>query len=371
MPPEGRAKQGRNPALLLAGIVFLCWYLAAIPAAAQDIEVTAADPPEMEQAQTIDVIIKGNGFDSSAAAKFFLSGTRKTGGVTVNSTTFIDSQTLSANVTAAADSVIGSYDIEVQASQGRRGKGIELFAVQQSSSPSQTLIRATFRNSALNPTDRVRSDGKQPCGYHYVDFDDTCAAPAEEKGGSAIGGVAGATYFLRTVHGCCEEMNPARWLVLDFSAPVDSPPQSPCPAIDTRIRTYEGLPGTRHPDAVSPENPDPCVDFVEVRFFVDNAFHPQAEFATLWLHVDGPDGRVLKEKGKVVGTRLVWESKFQLRWVNPLSRQTVGNTVVLTTLPGLDQAELWEMDDNGANSKGDKRIGTFHMPLQLILEKVQ
>ena len=368
MSYEGRASQGRYPALLLAGIVFFCWHLAAAPAAAQDIEVTAADPPEMEQAQTIDVIIKGNGFDSSAAAKFFLSGTRKTGGVTVNSTTFIDSQTLSANVTAAADAVIASYDIEVQASQGRRGKGIELFAVKQTSSPSQTLVRATFRNATF-PMDRVRSDGKQPCGHHYVDFDDPCSAPAEEKGGSAVRGVAGDTYFLRTVQGCCEEMNPARWLVLDFSVPVDSVTQSPCPAIDTRIRTYEGLPGTRHPGAVSPENPDPCVDHVEVRFFADKAFNPQAEFVTLWLHVDAPDQRNLRVKGKIVGTQVIWNAKFQVKWVNPLSRQVIGNTVVLTTMPGLDQAELW--GDYNQSGNTTNLLGTFHMPLQLILEKVQ
>lgn len=368
MPHEGRASRGRYPALLLAGIVFFCWHLAATPATAQDIQVTSADPPEMEQAQTIDVLIKGNGFDSSAAAKFFLSGTRKTGGVTVNSTTFIDSQTLRANVTAAADAVIASYDIEVQSTQGRRGKGIELFAVQQSSGPPQTRVRATFRNSAMNPTDRVLSDGKQPCGYHYVDKDDAdCSADLAEKVGSYVS--SGEDYFLRTVKGCCEEMNPVRWLVVDFSIPADSPTESPCPALDTRIRTYEGLSGTRNPDAVSPENPDPCVDFVEVRFFAQSALHPQAAFATVNVIIDGPDLRTVKEKGKIVDTGVMWNGKFQLKFVNPLTREVVGNTVVLTTMPGLDQVELWGDFNQSGNTT--KLLGTYRMPMQLILEKVQ
>ena len=67
MRRSGRATQGRYPGLAI--LILLFGHLAVASVAAQDIEVTAADPPEMEQAQTIDVIIKGNGFDSSAAAR--------------------------------------------------------------------------------------------------------------------------------------------------------------------------------------------------------------------------------------------------------------------------------------------------------------
>ncbi len=138
--------------LLILGAVFsLILFSVSIAAlaASNDIEVNSAAPPEMEQSQTIDVIIKGNGFDMSAAAKFLVSGTKKTGGVTVNSTTFIDAQTLQANVTAAPDAVVGDFDIQIQQSKGRRGKGIELFKVNAKTNQGvgeEIPVTVTFRD---------------------------------------------------------------------------------------------------------------------------------------------------------------------------------------------------------------------------------
>ncbi len=136
--------------LILVAVFSLILFSVSIAALAASIEVNSADPPEMEQSQTIDVIIKGNGFDMSAAAKFLVSGTKKTGGVTVNSTTFLDAQTLRANVTAAPDAVVGDFDIEVRLSKGRRGKGIELFKVNaktnQGVSGTTIPVIVTFRD---------------------------------------------------------------------------------------------------------------------------------------------------------------------------------------------------------------------------------
>jgi hypothetical protein len=332
--------------------------------------VNSADPPAAEQGTVnLDVVIGGKNFKKGAVARFLLTGTNDPDGITVNSTTFKNAGQLIANITVADNATISKFDVEVTNTNGRRGKGIELFSVvEKGAGGSSTLVRATFRNAAI-PADRVQSDGKQPCGYHYVDKDDAdCSADLAEKAGSLV--ISGEDYFLRTIKGCCEEMDPARWLVLDFSVPVDSSTESPCPALDTRIRTYEGLSGTRNPDAVSPENPDPCVDYVEVRFFARSAFHPQAAFATVNVLIDGPDLRTVKERGKIVETGVIWNAKFELRFVNPLTREVAGNAVVLTTMAGLDQVELWELDENGGNTKGDKLLGTFHMPLRLTLERV-
>ncbi len=171
MAPRNRTNDSTYLLILVAvfSLILFSVSIAAL-AASNDIEVISAVPPEMEQSQTIDVIIKGNGFDMSAAAKFLISGTKKTGGVTVNSTTFIDAQTLRANVTAAPDAVVGNFDIEVQLSKGRRGKGIELFNVKAGTNQGETggcegAVKATFRDflgDFFTPPHLVRSDGLGP-----------------------------------------------------------------------------------------------------------------------------------------------------------------------------------------------------------------
>jgi hypothetical protein len=115
-------------------VLLLTWPGSPPPLAAQDIEVTSADPAEAEQdTVNLDVTIKGKGFDRSAKAKFFLAGTTDPGGVTVNSTRFVSPAELVANIDVAVDAVIAKRDIVVQARKGRTGKGTELFSVTEKS----------------------------------------------------------------------------------------------------------------------------------------------------------------------------------------------------------------------------------------------
>jgi hypothetical protein len=113
----------------------LCFALLALvsvgapPAAAQQIQVTAADPPTGEQGTVnLSVKVTGKGFKPGAQAKWFVTGTTNPGGVTVNSTAFVSSTELTANITIDDAAVISNFDIQVQ-SGGRTGKGTELFAV--------------------------------------------------------------------------------------------------------------------------------------------------------------------------------------------------------------------------------------------------
>jgi hypothetical protein len=117
--------------VLLASLGILAAGLTSPPsAAAQDIQVTSADPPAAEQGTiNLDVVIKGKGFKNGAQAKWFVTGTTNPGGVTVNSTTFISPTELRANITVADDATISTYDIQVTNSNGRSGKGTELFSV--------------------------------------------------------------------------------------------------------------------------------------------------------------------------------------------------------------------------------------------------
>jgi hypothetical protein len=84
-------RRSKRTFTILAGLAvfFVSWAAGPPPLAAQDIEVTSADPPSAEQGTVnLDVTIKGKGFDRSAKAKFFVTGTTNPGGITVNSTRF-------------------------------------------------------------------------------------------------------------------------------------------------------------------------------------------------------------------------------------------------------------------------------------------
>jgi len=94
------------------------------------VQVSAADPMAAEQG-TINLNIKvtGKGFKNGAQAKWFVTGTTNPGGVTVNSTTFVSSSEVTANITVADTATIANFDIQILNSDGRGGKGTELFAV--------------------------------------------------------------------------------------------------------------------------------------------------------------------------------------------------------------------------------------------------
>ncbi|HSA94292.1 MAG TPA: VCBS repeat-containing protein, partial [Terriglobales bacterium] len=111
------------------GLVVLI--VSAVSAApAQQLQVNSADPPAAEQGTVnLNVTIGGKGFKKGAAASFVLSGTDDADGITVNSTTFVGATTLVANITVADTATIAKFDIKVRNSDGRIGKGTELFSV--------------------------------------------------------------------------------------------------------------------------------------------------------------------------------------------------------------------------------------------------
>ena len=94
------------------------------------VQVTASDPIAAEQGTiNLNVKVTGKGFKNGANAKWLVTGTTDTGGVTVNSTTFVSSTEVTANITVADTASIATFDIQVTNSDGRGGKGTELFKV--------------------------------------------------------------------------------------------------------------------------------------------------------------------------------------------------------------------------------------------------
>lgn len=102
----------------------------SLTAQAQQVQVTAADPAAAAQGTiNLNVKVTGKGFKNGAKAKWFITGTTDPGGVQVNSTAFVNSGELTANITIADTAIIANFDIQILNSDGRGGKGTELFAV--------------------------------------------------------------------------------------------------------------------------------------------------------------------------------------------------------------------------------------------------
>ncbi len=353
--------------LVLRGLAVLALVLVGVlpSALAADIEVTSADPDAAEQATVnLDVNITGNGFGKGAKAKFLVTGTENSGGINVNRTTFVNSKKLIANIDVAEAAETGGFDIEVT-TKGRTGKGIDLFSVQKKG--DTVPPRAVFRD---DPSDGVRSDEQgtsllplacQP--WDYVDTDDPCYG-----GGPPLVTVSlvhsDGLYFLRTVTNF-DPRTVDRWLVLDFSDSV----VGPCPGLDTQIAadpdTDEDVGG------FLPVNSDPCIDYVEVRFAVHEAFKPNVSQTTVGILIDQPVRKY--GKGKKAEDYTQWDAKFALDFINPLTltrdapdRVTVGD---VSEIDGDDfRAELWTFDNKGR--RGDS-LGIFKMEFELTITLVQ
>jgi hypothetical protein len=88
------------------------------------------DPDSVVQDTTLDIHVKGSGFDRGSRAEFLLSG-QLDPRVRTNSTKFLKSTELVANVTVARDALPTLYDVRVTTSGGKKGIGTELLAVLQ------------------------------------------------------------------------------------------------------------------------------------------------------------------------------------------------------------------------------------------------
>jgi hypothetical protein len=117
-------------ALSMLSLVVLA--LAPLGSAWAQVKVTAATPSSTYQGTvSLDVTVDGSGFDSTAQAAFFVSGTTDPGGVTVRKTVFKSSKQVVATIDVADTAVVANFDIQIKLDSGRKGKGTTLFAVQK------------------------------------------------------------------------------------------------------------------------------------------------------------------------------------------------------------------------------------------------
>ena len=90
--------------------------------------VTSTDPSEAPQDPTLDVRVLGSGFDQGSRAEWAIAGVPSLKVIT-NSTRFVSSKELVANIRIALDADTVLYDVLVTTSRGKKGIGTELFKV--------------------------------------------------------------------------------------------------------------------------------------------------------------------------------------------------------------------------------------------------
>ncbi len=124
-------------------LILALLFLSAVPfsTAQAQVEVTSADPASALQGTiSLDVTVAGNGFDSTANVKFLVTGTTDPGGITVKSVKVRGSRKLIATIDIAETAVVDKFDIVVELSDGRKGKGTSLFTVQKKGNGDPCLL---------------------------------------------------------------------------------------------------------------------------------------------------------------------------------------------------------------------------------------
>lgn len=92
-----------------------------------DPAVTATDPTSAAQGVTLDVRVLGSNFDRGSRADLALNcevDCTLSDKVKTNSTSYVSSAELVANITIATDATVDLYDVLVTTSRGKRGIGI-------------------------------------------------------------------------------------------------------------------------------------------------------------------------------------------------------------------------------------------------------
>jgi hypothetical protein len=173
MKPSSR----RTNACLVVALLAFCWGNVR-PASAQSVSVTSASPSSAAQGTVnLNITVNGKGFKRNATAQWFLTGTTNPGGVTVNSTAFVSSSELTANISVDSNAVVSGYDIVVTNTNASTGKGTELFSVLSSNSSAGNLSM-TIVDFPSGFTPDVTHDGVN--GGVYTDHDltgsDTCVS---------------------------------------------------------------------------------------------------------------------------------------------------------------------------------------------------
>jgi uncharacterized membrane protein len=102
--------------------------LLAKAAQAAGVTVSSTRPAYADRGTTVDVHVIGTGFVAGAQANWLLHGVADPAKVRTNSTTYVSSTEVVANVTVASDADLAFWDVQIMAG-GKNGVGTEVFEI--------------------------------------------------------------------------------------------------------------------------------------------------------------------------------------------------------------------------------------------------
>lgn len=131
--------------------------------------VTSTSPNSSPRGTTLDVRVYGSGFDAGSKAQWALKGVSSPKVVT-NSTRFISSRELVANITIASDADPALYDVIVTTASGKPGIGTETFEVTIETTDLGNLGYASTEAFAVNDAGQVVGVGSvtQATGHAFL-----------------------------------------------------------------------------------------------------------------------------------------------------------------------------------------------------------
>jgi probable HAF family extracellular repeat protein len=109
--------------------------------------VSAVAPDNAPQDTTLDIQVLGSGYDQGSRVDLALGGTPDPVKVHTNSTRYVTSTQLIANITISLDATLARYDVMVTTSSGKKGIGTERF-----------LVRAVYDIGTLGGSVAVAQD---------------------------------------------------------------------------------------------------------------------------------------------------------------------------------------------------------------------
>lgn len=138
--------------------------LSAKAPAPASLAVTSTSPRYTDRGTTADVRIFGSGFVAGAQATWLLRGVADPARVRTNSTTFVSSTEVVANITVSGDADLAFWDVQVSAA-GKNGVGTEIHEI----STAEYLGPATFVNAMNDLGQIVGIDASAAGAFVYDD----------------------------------------------------------------------------------------------------------------------------------------------------------------------------------------------------------